>query len=454
MEKCDRGYARGEAVRWSTVNTSLPARPRTPRATRVHLPLTTAVVATVVTVVTGAVQFIVMAVWGGREGHSLREVLMQWDAHWMTMISEYGYSGFVMSPDQADPVQWESVAFFPGYPVLVRIVAAPMAVLDVADATYIAALMVSTAATVALAWGVSMLAVELWRCRGTDGGGPVDRRTVAVLSAVATVLAVGAPMGIVYWMPYSESLFTAVTVWALYFLLRRRFLLAGVLTMVAGATRLTATALILTLCVAAVVELWRWWRIRRPTPEQSAGAFPVAAVAAPVVGSLGIVAYLAWADSKVADIGGYFAAQERGWHSGVDLGAATLRWVTGNFPGELTGYTISSWSMVLVALLCVVSVWMLWTGRIPWQVWLPAVILAGIVLGSDGIMHSRPRLLLVPVLLLTLPLLVELVRTWRTATRPRTTATAGVALGAGAVLWCVLGFWVSGEMLIVFEYAI
>lgn len=110
--------------------------------------------------------------------------------------------------------------------------------------------------------------------------------------------------------------------------------------------------------------------------------------------------------------------------------------------------------MVLVALLCAVSVWMLWTGRIPWQVWLPAVILAGIVLGSDGIMHSRPRLLLVPVLLLTLPLLVELVRTWRTATRPRATATAGVALGAGAVLWCVFGFWVSGEMLIVFEYAI
>ncbi|OLT53903.1 hypothetical protein BJF89_02330 [Corynebacterium sp. CNJ-954] len=416
--------------------------------------MTTAVVAAVVTVATGVVQFIVMAVWGGREGHSLREVLMQWDAHWMTMISEYGYSGFVMSPDQTDPVQWESVAFFPGYPVLVRIVAAPMAVLDVADATYIASLMVSTVATVVLAWGVSMLAVELWRRRGTEGGGLPDRRTLVVLSVVATVLAVGAPMGIVYWMPYSESLFTAVTVWALYFLLRRRFLLAGVLTMVAGATRLTATALILTLCVAAVAELWRWWRNRRTPQERLMGEFPATAVAAPVIGSLGIVTYLAWADSKVADIGGYFAAQERGWHSGVDLGAATLRWVAGNFPGELTGYTISSWSMILVALLCAVSVWILWSGRIPWQVWLPAIILAGIVLGSDGIMHSRPRLLLVPVLLLALPLVVELVRMWRTATRSQTTVMAGVALGAGAVLWCVLGFWVSGEMLIVFEYAI
>lgn len=409
------------------------------------MPLTTAVVATLTTLVTGAVQFVVMAVWGRRQGRTLHDVLMQWDAHWMTMISEHGYSGFVMSPDQTDPVQWESVAFFPGYPVLVRVVAAPMAVLDVAEATFVAALTVSTVATVAMAWGVSMLAVELWRRRGPS---PSDRRTVVVLSAAVTVLAVGAPMGIVYWMPYSESLFTAVTVWALYFLLRRRFLLAGVLTMVAGATRLTATALILLLCAAAVLELWRWWRGR-----QGRG-FPVRALAAPVVGSLGIVGYLSWADRTVAEIGGYFAAQQRGWHSGVDMGAATLRWVTGNLPGELTGYTISSWSMILVALLCAVSLVMLWTGRIPWQLWLPAVVLAGIVLGSDGIMHSRPRLLLVPVLLLMLPLVVELVRTWRTATRPQVAVAGGVLLGAGAVVWCVLGFWVSGAMLIDFEYAI
>ncbi|MEJ6550632.1 MULTISPECIES: hypothetical protein [unclassified Corynebacterium] len=427
------------------------ARRGGPRAASATAPTAgvTGVVAGVVTVLTGAVQFIVMAVWGGRAGHGLRETLMQWDAYWMTMISEHGYTGFVMSPDNADPVEWESVAFFPGYPVLVRIVAAPMAVLDVADATYLAALLVSAVCTVVLAWGVSMLAVLVWhRCPPRRAGGDVDRRTVVVLSAAATVLAVGAPMGIVYWMPYSESLFTALTVWALYFLLRRRYVLAGVLTMLAGATRLTAAALILTLCVTAAVELWRWWRHRE------SAVFPAAACVAPVVGSLGIATYLAWADGKVAEIGGYFSAQERGWHSGVDMGAASLRWVAGNLPGDLTGYTVSSWSIILVSLLCVVSLWMVCTGRIPWQVWLPAVVLAGIVLGSDGIMHSRPRLLLVPVLLLTLPLVVGLVRVWRTATRPQAVATAGVALGAGAVLWCALGFWVSGEMLIDFEYAI
>ncbi|WP_291479643.1 hypothetical protein [Corynebacterium sp.] len=436
------------------MKTSVSAGPRTSRVPEAGVPLTTAVVAAVTTLVTGAVQFVVMAVWGGRHGQTLREVLMQWDAHWMTMISEYGYSGFVMSPDQADPVEWESVAFFPGYPVLVRAVAAPMAVLDVDDATYLAALAVSSVSAVVMAWGVSMLAVELWRRRGAA---PLDRRTVVVLSAAVTVLAVGAPMGIVYWMPYSESLFTAATVWALYSLLRRRFLLAGVLTMLAGATRLTAAALILTLCVAAALELWRWWRgdgTSQRDRVHRVRAFPLGALLAPLVGSIGIVAYLSWADRKVAEIGGYFAAQERGWHSGVDMGAATLRWISGNLPGELTGYSVSTWSMILVALLCAVSLWLLRTGRVPWQVWLPAVVLAGIVLGSDGIMHSRPRLLLVPVLLLALPWVVGLVRRWRTVTRPGAVAAAGVLLGAGAVLWCVLGFWVSGTMLIGFRYAI
>ncbi|MGP9722706.1 hypothetical protein ACT3SZ_01650 [Corynebacterium sp. AOP40-9SA-29] len=416
----------------------------------------TAVVSAVVTVLTAAVQMVVMTIRGNRSGLSLREVLTQWDAQWMMMISEHGYSGFVMSAEASGPVQWESVAFFPGYPVLVRLVAAPMAVLDVADATFIAAIVTSAIATLFLAWGVSLLAVQLWR--------PPDRRTLVVLTAVVTVLAVGAPMGVVYWMPYSESLFTALTVWALYFLLRRRFLAAGVLTLFAGLTRLTAAALVLTLFVAAAVEVWRWWRARQAgkTPQDAARrGFPASAVAAPLLGVLGIGAYLMWANRTVAEIGGYFAAQERGWHSGFDLGAASLRWLAANLPGQMTGYTISSWSIILVTLLCVASIGMLWAGWIPWQVWLPAVVLAGIVLGSDGLMHSRPRLLLIPVLLLCLPLVVRAVRGWRTSASAGPAGASGVvsivagaAIGVAAVLWCTLGFWVSAEMLIGFEYAI
>lgn len=399
-------------------------------------------------VVVGVLQLLVMAAWGARQSMGLRDVLMQWDSQWMTLIAEYGYTGFVMTPGQTDPVEWESVAFFPGYPVLVRIVAAPMAVLNAADATYIAALLVSAVASLMLAWGVARLALEMWGRFGPQA--PVGIRTSVTVTVAAVVLTFGAPMSIVYWMPYSESLFTALTVWMLVAVLRRQYMLAGLLTLAAGLTRLTAVALILMLCVAAAVELWRWWT-RRAT---AGSAFPVAAVVAPVVGSLGILGYLNWANATVAEVGGYFAAQERGWRSGVDMGAATLRWLSDHLFAGMPGYVMSSWAMVLVALLCLVSLWMLAKGWVPWQVWLVAVLLAGVVLGSDGIMHSRPRLLLIPVLLLMLPLVLRLLAGVLPRRRDASVVGSYLGLAVVAAVWCVLGFWVSGHMLVDFEYAI
>lgn len=455
------------------------------------------VVAAVVTLVVGVLQLIVMSAWASHRDATLREVMMQWDSTWMSMISEHGYSGFVMTVGQTDPVEWESVAFFPGYPVLVRMVAAPWAVLDSEDATFLGALMLSALCAVLMAWGASRLALDMWSSRKsglfrTEGDGQTQGRrqisdaAAAGLTAVVTVLVIGAPMGIVYWMPYSESLFGALTVWALVFLVRRRYLLAGVLTLGAGLTRLTAVALILVLCVAAAVELWKWWRTRSTAGGRSADSppvvpykFPLTAVASPIIGSVGAVSYLAWANSAVSEIGGYFAAQERGWDSGFDFGAATFRWLgrnlvgveSGDEPGLATGYMISSWTMVLVALLCVVSVWPLVRRWIPWQVWLVAILTAGIVLSSDGIMHSRPRLLLMTVFLLLLPFVVGLFqRGFPQGTSPGASVQPSSAsparnpsvpvwvlptlLVVACVLWCVLGFWVSGSLLIDFPYAI
>ena len=104
--------------------------------------------------------------------------------------------------------------------------------------------------------------------------------------------------------------------------------------------------------------------------------------------------------------------------------------------------------MILVAVLVVASLWPLLGRWLPWQVWLPAVVTVAITLGSDGVMHSRPRLLLIPVLLLLLPFVVRL--TAVLLRRPRWVWLL-VPLVVG---WIVLGFWVSGAMLIDFEYAI
>jgi hypothetical protein len=409
------------------------------------VPLTSTVTALLV----WGLQMVTAQAWGAARGMTLRHVLMQWDSQWMTLISRFGYGGFAVGEagtPGGDPIEWQSVAFFPGYPFLVRWVAAPVRAVtgaDDGDATWVAALVVSVVAATVMAWGVSRLALDhLWPPVAGRPAGPVASLVTPV---VVTVLATAAPMGIVYWMPYSESLYTALTVWAVVMMLRRRYLVAGLLTLAAGLTRVTAAALILTLCLCAAVELWRWLRSGR---RRAAVGAVVRACLAPVLGAVGTVLYLRWADGQARDVGGYFAAQDRGWHSGFDAGAATVDWLRQWTFGGMTGYVISSWVMIAVAVLCVASLWPLLGRWMPWQMWIPAVVTVGITLGSDGVMHSRPRLLLLPVLLLLLPFVVRL--TARLLRRPR----SAWLLAPLAVGWTVLGFWVSGAMLIDFEYAI
>lgn len=427
-----------------------PATPRSSRPRLSAVPVAAAVTAAVL----GLVQGWVHARWADRHALGIRDVLMKWDAGWMTRIAELGYAG---SPDPMNPeqhVEWQTVAFFPGYPVLVRVFSAPLAVFGADDATFLAALLVSAVASLVLACGLARLAVDVWHW-SRSAADPTARPDLSVRARVAmavavTVLAFGAPMSFIYWMPFSEALFGALAVWALVMMLRRRYLAAGVLTLFAGLTRITAIALVLTLAAVAVAELWRWLRQRTD--------FPAHAVAAPVVGYLGLAAYLRWADHRVADIGGYFAAQKRGWSSEFDLGRATLRWldehtlIHDTSDHDAVAYVLSSWSMILVAVLCLASLWPLWRRWLPWQVWLVAVLVAGSVLGSDGIMHARPRLLLLPVLLLLLPFVVRAVQ-WATRD-PRRALPRGVLLAGVGVLWCALGFWFFGWMIFKFHYGI
>ncbi len=428
---------------------TLPSRQRA-RLRRLAVPVT----AVLTVAILGLIQLRIMRTWAEEHDKGIRDVLMKWDAGWMTKIAEFGYSGFSVSQDPNERIEWQSVAFFPGYPVMIRVVSAPLTIFGTVDATLVAAVAVSVVASLAFAWGIAQLAVDLWRRSQmpTDGHvrPPASVKARVVLAIAATVLAFGAPMSFLYWMPYSEAVFSALTIWTLVMVLRRRYLLAGVLTLFAGLTRITAVAVILTLCVAAVLELWQWARRRTD--------FPASAVAAPAIGFLGIGVYLRWANHEVADIGGYFAAQKRGWRSGFDMGAATLRWMKEHTIADdlsnpnAVGYTLSSWAMILVALLCVASLWTLLRGWIPWQVWLTAMVIAGMVLASDGIMHSRPRLLMMPVLLLLLPYVIS-AASWLARSRRR--RIVGLALmGGAAALWFSVGMWVSGWMLLDFRYGI
>ncbi|MDJ0454097.1 mannosyltransferase family protein [Gordonia amicalis] len=396
--------------------------------------------------VLGFAQLVIIDMWGARRGAELRDLLMKWDAAWLTGIADHGY----LRVPGRDP--FESVAFFPGYPTLVRMVAAPFEVFGVDDATLLAAMIVSMTSSILLACGLARLAIDVAQRLNAYPLGTAFQIAVAV---AVTVIAFGAPMSIMYWMPYSEALFTALTVWALVALLRRRYVIAGMLVLFAGLTRLTAIALVVVLCVSALVELWRYGRAHGTFMPIR---FPGAALAAPVVGSTGLVAYLAWASYHTRSEGGYFAVQDHGWGSAFDWSSSTWEWLRHNTisssgDANTVGYLITSWSMILVAGLCLATLRPLLRGRLPWQVWLPGVTAAAIVLGSGGTMHARPRLLLFATLLMLVPMVVLAIA--RLGRRTDWRLAVGVAaLTATLALWCCLGFWVSGHMLIDFEFGI
>jgi len=95
-------------------------------------------------------------------------------------------------------------------------------------------------------------------------------------------------------------------------------------------------------------------------------------------------------------------------------------------------------AVMLVSVAALIAAW----GRVPAVVWWFAAILMATVLLSDGIMHSRPRLLL-PAVILMLPWGL-----WVVDRLPRWgSALAGVA-------WVVFGAWYSAYMLAVFDWAI
>ena len=396
--------------------------------------------------VLGFTQLLVIDAWGARRGAKLRDLLMKWDAAWLTGIADDGY----LRVPGRDP--FESVAFFPGYPTLVRMVAAPLEIFGADDATFRAAMIVSMTSSILLACGLARLAIDIAQRLSAH---PLSTRFQIAVAVAVAAIAFGAPMSVMYWMPYSEPLFTALAVWALVALLRRRFVVAGTLVLFAGLTRLTAVALVITLCAAALVELWCYCRARGTfTPIR----FPWAAVTSPVVGSAGLVAYLAWASYRTRSEGGYFTVQDHGWGSAFDWSSSTWDWLRHNTiassgDANTVGYVITSWSMILVAGLCLATLGPLLCGRLSWQVWLPGVTAAAIVLGSGGTMHARPRLLLFATLLMLVPMVVlAIVRLGR---RTDWRLPVGVAaLTSTLALWCALGFWVSGHMLIDFDYGI
>ncbi|MFD7660265.1 hypothetical protein ACFV4N_40335 [Actinosynnema sp. NPDC059797] len=312
-----------------------------------------------------------------RWGKDVTGALTSWDGQWFLGIAGGGYgdvpSGLVDAFGRRSAET--PLAFFPGYPLLVRWLDALPGV-----GTVGAAFAVSLVSGLVCAYGLARLGASVF------GG---SRRAGLVL----VVLFAASPMSVVLSMTYSEATFCALAAWSLVGVVERRWLLAGLCCAGAGLVRPTAAALVLAVCAAAAVAAWQ----RRDGWRPWAGG---------LLAPLGLAGYLGYVAVVTGRWDGWFAVQRNGWDSRFDGGAATWKFallVLGDPRSVLELATV--WFLVAALVLVAVGL----RRGLEWPLVVYGAGVLAMDLGSNGLMNSKARLLL-PAFTLLLPVALALAR--------------------------------------------
>ncbi|NUP51749.1 MAG: hypothetical protein HOW97_31195 [Catenulispora sp.] len=286
-----------------------------------------------------------------------------WDSAFYLDIARRGYE---KSPDYA---------FFPLYSQLVH-------VLHVFGLTFnYTGVLTTILATSAAAVGIRYVGEKV-----------AGARVGLILTALWAVV----PSAVIQVWAYADGLYTAFAAWTLYALLRRAWLTAGVLTLLAGLTRPSASALILTVGLFALIAIirredgWRPW---------------VGAALAP----LGMLGYIFYVGHHFGKTTAYFKMQRDTWNNWFDGGKTTLD----NFAALVDGradhpdlvFVIVILTMFAVPFLLVLA----YRQRLPWPLLVYSTALSVLVLCSHRQTNIVPRELMSAFPLL-LPLAQQLSR--------------------------------------------
>lgn len=207
---------------------------------------------------------------------------LRWDVQWFVGIAAHGYAFRLPTAPQYSPT-----AFFPLYPILIRV--ATVAGLDAGTA---AALIANLAFLGALYY--------LYRLVRLDWPARVAKRTLWLLALFPTALA--------FFIPYTESLYLLLAVLTLWHLRNRRWLAAGVAGALGALTRQTGLVLLLPYLV-------EWIVARRRDPD---GARPTLAALLPaVLMPLAVAGHLAYLWHVTGSPTAFLQAQ-RAWHRRPD----------------------------------------------------------------------------------------------------------------------------------------
>jgi hypothetical protein len=303
-----------------------------------------------------------------RGWRTIMDLLLAYDGRWYTFVAAQGYgqSGLV-DPDGVP--QNYRLAFFPLYPWMIRVVSQTTGM--PVDA---AAIVVSVLASIVAAWGIYAIGARLF-----------NRRTAILLAGLWALV----PEGVTEHAGFTESLYTALAAWALYAVLTREWVVAGILSSIAGLTRPTAVALIGTVGVAALVAIAR----RRDSWEPY-----VAALFAPI----GFLAYIVYAGRRLGRLDGFYDLQRNSWDSYFDYGKTTLHdlltiLLAGDPQWDRTVFVVAAVFVVAVIPLFALAGMV----RTHWVLMVFSAAMAIGVLGSHAHFSTLPRHMLP-----TFPLLV------------------------------------------------
>jgi len=271
-------------------------------------------------------------------------------------------------------------AFFPLYPGLIRV--ANDVLPGPADL---------------LAWAIAAVCALIAACG-------IFAVTELVAGRRAAILAVAlwgiVPHAMVESMAYSEPVFTAFASWALYAMLRQRWGVTVVLTILAGLTRPVGVAVVLAAEVALGSAAW--------SARADAGADADVRRRAKLVGYMllapvGWLGWIAWVGYRTGAWNGYQRIQAS-WHSNFDFGRYTVRNILAVFDTSRVSLdSVEAMATVVVAvILLLLSLQQ--RERLPLIAYsLGLVVLA---VGSAGYFNSKSRYLLP-----AFPLLIPIART-------------------------------------------
>ncbi|WP_244882820.1 hypothetical protein [Gordonia desulfuricans] len=373
-------------------------------------------------------------------GRSLRESLSAWDGEWMLAIAEHGYAGVPFDLTDARGIHTAdtALAFFPGYPYLVRAVASLPLISPYGAAVGINLLLGCVAAVGVARLGE--LCVRAMRGRspivpGPDATGP-GRIDTARVGLFLVALFAATPMSVVLNMAYTETLFCTLSVWALVGVLRRQWVLAGICAALVGTVRPTAVVVIGVVMLAVLIDRFGPGGERRRADDGSTWQSVVPWIAF-VISPVGYLGYLGYVWSQTGSPTGWFAVQTEGWDTRFDGGVAAFNFVNDMLVNSDGLVPVAvSWIIVITLVLIAVAVW----ARLPWPVLVYGILVVASIVLSSGLMMSRPRLLL-PAFVLLVPAAIGLARC-----RPR----AGIAL----LIPIVIGSsWFGAYMLTVYPHA-